>query len=188
MDPELVRRTVPKGLHRPNLQQQDTSDIWCTTQQCSGPTAFPHLHKWQWPRQWRSQQNIEICWRQPNKVLELQEDLNRLVDWANTWQINSDIDKCAVMHIGHNNIQHNYTMANQQLIATEEQHDLGITITRDLKWQKQTKKRCKDSKQSTRIDCQQLQLQEHKTHAPTLQVHCLTPPGICSSALVLTSM
>ena len=51
------------------------------------------------------------------------------------------------MHIGHNNIQHNYTIANQQqfnlLIATEEQRDLGITITRDIKWQKQTEKSCK---------------------------------------------
>ena len=34
-------------------------------------------------------------------------------------------------------------MANQQLIATEEQNDLGITITGDLKWQKQTEKSCK---------------------------------------------
>ena len=41
------------------------------------------------------------------------------------------------MHIGHNNIQHNYT------IATEEQCDLGITITRELKWQKRTKKSSK---------------------------------------------
>ena len=32
--------------------------------------------------------------------------------------MNYNIDKYAVMHIGHNNIQHNYTMANQQLIAT----------------------------------------------------------------------
>ena len=46
------------------------------------------------------------------------------------------------MHIGHNNIQHNYTMVNHQLVATEEQRDLGITITRDLKWQKQTEKSC----------------------------------------------
>ena len=66
-----------------------------------------------------------------------------LVDWANTWQMNFNVDKCTVMHIGHNNIQHNYTMTNQQLIATEEQRDLGITITKDLKWQKQTKKSCK---------------------------------------------
>ena len=46
------------------------------------------------------------------------------------------------MHIGHNNIKYNYTKAYQQqlLIATEEQRDLGITITRDLKLQKQTEK------------------------------------------------
>ena len=47
------------------------------------------------------------------------------------------------MQIGHNNIQHNYTMANQQLIATEEQRDLVITITKDLKWQEQIEKSCK---------------------------------------------
>ena len=41
------------------------------------------------------------------------------------------------MHIGDNNIQHNCTMANQKLMSTEEKRDL-ITITQDLKWQKQT--------------------------------------------------
>ena len=81
--------------------------------------------------------------RHPNEVHELQEDLNGLVDWANTWQMNFNIYKCAVMHIGHSNIQYNYTMANQQLIATEEQRYLRITITRDLNWQKQTEKSCK---------------------------------------------
>ena len=81
--------------------------------------------------------------RHPDEVLELQEDLNRLVDWANTWWMNFSIDRCAVMQIGHNNTQHTYTMSNQQLIATELQRDLEITITRDVKWQKQTEKSCK---------------------------------------------
>ena len=44
------------------------------------------------------------------------------------------------MHIGHNSIQHNYTMVNHQLIATEEQWDQGRTLTKDLKWLKQTTK------------------------------------------------
>ena len=78
--------------------------------------------------------------RQTDEVLELQEDLTRLVDWANTYQMNFNIDKCSVMNIGHNNIHHNNTMANQQLIATEEQRDLGIKITRVLMWQKQPEK------------------------------------------------
>ena len=47
------------------------------------------------------------------------------------------------MHIGHNNMQSNYNMSNQQLPTTDEQRDLGIIITKDLKWQKQTEKGCK---------------------------------------------
>ena len=54
-----------------------------------------------------------------------------------------NVDKCAVMHIGHNNSNGNYTMTNQQLPVTEEQRDLGIIITKDLKWQQQTEKSCK---------------------------------------------
>ena len=34
-------------------------------------------------------------------------------------------------------------MSNQQLPTTDQQRDLGIIITKDLKWQKQTEKSCK---------------------------------------------
>ena len=54
-----------------------------------------------------------------------------------------NVDKCSVMHIGHNNMQSNYNMSNQQLPTTDQQQDLGIIITKGLKWQKQTKKICK---------------------------------------------
>ena len=56
----MVSRAAPKGLHQPNLQQLDTSDIRCTTRKCSGRTAFPHLYRW--PRQHYNQQNIQIRW------------------------------------------------------------------------------------------------------------------------------
>ena len=48
-----------------------------------------------------------------------------------------NVDKCSVMHIGHNNMHSNYNMSNQQLLSTDQQWDLGIIITKDLKWQKQ---------------------------------------------------
>ena len=57
--------------------------------------------------------------------------------------MNFNVDKCSVMHIGHNNMQNNYNMSNQQLATTDQQRDLGIIITKDLKWQKQTEKSCK---------------------------------------------
>ena len=46
--------------------------------------------------------------------MELQEDINELVEWANKWQMNFNVGKCSVMHIGHNNMQGNYNMSNQR--------------------------------------------------------------------------
>ena len=54
-----------------------------------------------------------------------------------------NVDKCHVMHIGHNNMQSNNNMYNQQLPTTDQLGDLGIINTKDLKWQKQTEKSCK---------------------------------------------
>ena len=75
--------------------------------------------------------------------MELQEDINKLVELSYKWQMSFNVDKCSVMHIGHNNMQTNYNMYNQQLTTTDQQRDLGIIITKDLKWQKQTEKSCK---------------------------------------------
>ena len=72
--------------------------------------------------------------------MKLQEDNSKHVEWANKWQMSFNVDKCSVMHIGHNNMQSNYNMSNQQLPTTDQQRDLGIIITKDLKWQKQTEK------------------------------------------------
>ena len=72
--------------------------------------------------------------------MELQEDINKLVEWAIKWQMSFNVDKCSVMHIGHNNMQSNYNICNQQLSITDQQWDLGIIITKDLKWQKQKEK------------------------------------------------
>ena len=50
--------------------------------------------------------------------MELQEDINKLVEWANKWQMSFNVDKCSVKHIGQNNMHSNYNMSNQQLPTT----------------------------------------------------------------------
>ena len=90
---------------------------------------------------------------------ELQEDINILVEWANKWLMSFNVDKCSVMHIGHKNMQSNYNMSNQQRPTTDQQRDLGIIITKDLKCQKQTEK-LQNGQQSTGIHCLQLQVQK----------------------------
>ena len=81
--------------------------------------------------------------RNPDDIMELQEDMNKLVESANKWQMSFNAEKCSVMHIGHNNMKSNYNMSNQQLPTTDQQRDLGTIIAKDLKWQKQTEKSCK---------------------------------------------
>ena len=51
--------------------------------------------------------------------------------------------KCSVVHIGHNNTKCNYNMSNQQLLKTGQLQDLGIIITKDLKWQNKQRKAAK---------------------------------------------
>ena len=83
--------------------------------------------------------------------MELQEDINKLVEWANKWQMSFNVDKCSVMHIGHNNMQSNYNMSYQQLPTTDQQRDLGIIITKDLKWQKTNREKLQNGQQSTGV-------------------------------------
>ena len=72
--------------------------------------------------------------------MDLQADINKRVEWTHKWQMSFNVDKCSVVHIRHNNMQNNYKMSNQQLPTTDQQRDLGIIITNDLKRQKQTEK------------------------------------------------
>ena len=96
MDPELVSKTAPKGLHQSNLQQLDTSDIRCTQGSVLGPLLFliyiNDLDNSIVSKISKFVDDTKLCRssRHPDEVLELQEDLNRLVDWANTWQMTSN--------------------------------------------------------------------------------------------------
>ena len=57
--------------------------------------------------------------RNPDDIPELQEDIIKRVDRANMRRMNFNVDKCSVMHIGHNNMQGNYNMSNQHLPTTD---------------------------------------------------------------------
>ena len=68
--------------------------------------------------------DTKLCHRARNpddimELQELQEDINKLVEWANKWQMSFYVDKCSVMHMGQNNMQSNYNMSNQQLPTTD---------------------------------------------------------------------
>jgi hypothetical protein len=68
-----------------------------------------------------------------NDALLLQQDLNKLVTWAQTWQMNFHPSKCYVLRIYRikNPIIHQYTMSGQTIKSVDHQPYLGITRHRN---------------------------------------------------------
>jgi hypothetical protein len=64
---------------------------------------------------------------------DMQEALDKLSSWADRWGMEFNVSKCKVMHVGHNNEKHAYTMKGQQLTETEEERDIGVMVSRQLK-------------------------------------------------------
>ncbi len=64
---------------------------------------------------------------------ELQRDLNRLVDWAQKWDMQFNVDKCKVIHIWTKNSGVEYTMDGKLLQVVTQDRDLGIIVEDTLK-------------------------------------------------------
>ena len=64
---------------------------------------------------------------------QLQVDLNKLVKWAEKWQMLFNKDKCKCLHIGQANAKKNYLMNNTVLLSTEREKDVGVVVSSDMK-------------------------------------------------------
>ncbi len=71
-----------------------------------------------------------------NKPDSLQVGLDKLCTWANKWQLGLSINKCFILHIGRNNLNHTYNINNIALPAKTEAVDLGITVDQNLRFDK----------------------------------------------------
>ena len=68
----------------------------------------------------------------------LQKDLDRLQNWANENQMEFNVKKCKVMHIGNNNIRFNYEMSENWLDECWSERDLGIKIDSNMNFSGQS--------------------------------------------------
>ena len=73
----------------------------------------------------------------------LQEDLNKLSEWARKWNMQFNYDKCKVLHLGKGNQRHSYKMDNLDLDPTSEEKDLGVLIDDQLKFSSHVSKAVK---------------------------------------------
>ena len=63
----------------------------------------------------------------------LQDDLNKLIEWSEKWQMLFNFGKCKCLHTGHGNEEAQYTMGGTVLNTTLKEKDLGLTISADMK-------------------------------------------------------
>ena len=67
---------------------------------------------------------------------DMNEDLKSVETWADAWQMKLNVSKCAVLGLGSNNPNNLYHLYGSQLQRAQDQRDLGVTISADLKWEK----------------------------------------------------
>ena len=66
-------------------------------------------------------------------INNMQDSINHLQNWASRWQMRYNTDKCSVMHFGHQNPHHTYTLGDKQLKESTEEKDLGVLVNKSLK-------------------------------------------------------
>ena len=74
-------------------------------------------------------QNVDDCHK-------LQEDLNKLQEWEQRWQMGFNADTCKVIRITNKKrpLCSDYTIHKQRLNIKAEATFLGVTISSDLSW------------------------------------------------------
>jgi len=70
----------------------------------------------------------------PTTVASLQQDLDRIGEWSEAWQMPFNTEKCTVMHFGRTNESANYSLLGSQIPTTNLENDLRVYISTDFKF------------------------------------------------------
>ena len=76
----------------------------------------------------------------PEEQGTIQDDLDRLHQWTEQWQLPLNAAKCTVMHLGAQKLKKSYNIGDIQLKESETEKDLGLWVDNKLKFHLQTDK------------------------------------------------
>ena len=85
--------------------------------------------------------------RSTEEVDIIKEDFKKLERWSNLWQMQFNVDKCKVMHLGKHNLRVNYQIEGTDLIEVNEEKDLGVIFDDTFKVGNQCLKAAKKGNQ-----------------------------------------
>uniref|UniRef100_A0A3B3TCX1 Reverse transcriptase domain-containing protein n=1 Tax=Paramormyrops kingsleyae TaxID=1676925 RepID=A0A3B3TCX1_9TELE len=64
-------------------------------------------------------------------------DLDLISDWADTWQMKFNVDKCKVIHAGSRNIKYRYFMGSTEIKVADYEKDLGVFVDASMSHSRQ---------------------------------------------------
>uniref|UniRef100_A0A3B3RWV8 Reverse transcriptase domain-containing protein n=1 Tax=Paramormyrops kingsleyae TaxID=1676925 RepID=A0A3B3RWV8_9TELE len=67
----------------------------------------------------------------------LQRDLDLISEWADTWQMKFNTDKCKVIHAGSRNIKYRYFMGSTEIKVADYEKDLGMYVDASMSHSRQ---------------------------------------------------
>ena len=70
-------------------------------------------------------------------IKRVQKDLDRAFKWTEDRLLKFNVNKCVVMHYGHNNKKSPFYIDGKQLVESDSERDLGVTFSINLKWKNQ---------------------------------------------------
>ncbi|KAI8500844.1 hypothetical protein Bbelb_216620 [Branchiostoma belcheri] len=76
--------------------------------------------------------------KQSNSIEAIQGDLNEVDKWSKLWQLQFNVGKCKVLHLGRSNGKAEYTLGGQKIMETEEEKDLGVIVDNKLTFHSHT--------------------------------------------------
>lgn len=74
-----------------------------------------------------------------NDKLNLQNSIDMIQNWSETWQLSLASNKCSVLHLGRKNLNHTYTINGVNLNTDTFVRDLGVKMSSDGKFTKHIK-------------------------------------------------
>ena len=69
----------------------------------------------------------------PEDFDNLQQTINDLLVWADTWCMKFNTAKCKVLHLGRSNTKHIYNMNGSDLQSIDSERDIGVLMSCNLK-------------------------------------------------------
>ena len=64
---------------------------------------------------------------------KMQDTLEAMNSWATDWGMSFNLGKCKILHTGHANPRHEYTVNGTTIGAADEERDIGVIISNTLK-------------------------------------------------------